>query len=136
MQTVEIRYVYCKGMIGALFPSKHHPSIYPTHGFSNHYQCQLKVIDKQWPGIDAIRTKVPPSKPKWEITKITISRTTKRTYGKPNKQLSPKRWSLSYLNLTKYHLNTQKVKTVQKLTLKQANTDNKIRSTTLEQSVI
>ena len=54
-----------------------------------------------------------PQKPKWEITKITISQNTKRTYGKPNEQLS----SFSYLNLTEY-LNTQKVKTVQKLTTK------------------
>ena len=30
----------------------------------------------------------------------------------------PKRWSPSHLNLTEYHLNTQKVKTVQKLTQK------------------
>ena len=61
--------------------------------------------------------------PKLEITKITISQNTERTYGKPNGQLSPKRWPLSYLNLTKYHLNTQKVKTVQKLTQKQVNTE-------------
>ena len=50
-------------------------------------------------------------KTKLEITKITISQNTKRTYGKPNEQLSPKRLPLSYLNLTKYHLDTQKVKT-------------------------
>ena len=63
---------------------------------------------------------------KWEI-----SQNTKRTYGKPNEQLSPKRWPLSYLNLLlhcKYHLDTQKVKTVQKLTPKQANADNQTRT--------
>ena len=43
-----------------------------------------KAKDKQWPGTDAIGTKAPPSKPKWEITKITISQNTKGTYGKPN----------------------------------------------------
>ena len=94
------------------------------------------VKDNQRPGTDAIRTKVPPSKPKWEITKITISPNTKRTYGKPNEQLSPKRWPLSYLTLTKYHLDTQKVKIVQKLTPKQAKTDNQFRSTALERSVL
>ena len=55
------------------------------------------------------------AKPKWEITKITVSQNIKRIYGKLNGQLSPKRWPLSYLSLTKYHLDTQKVKTVQKL---------------------
>ena len=98
-------------------------------------RSNLKVKDKQWPGLqtDAIRTKV-----KWEIIKITISQSTKRAsvYGKLNEQLSSKRWPLSYLSLAKYHLETQKVKTVQKLTQKQANTDNQIRSTTLEWSVI
>ena len=43
---------------------------------------------------------------------------------------------LSYLNLTKYHLDTQKVKNVHKLTPKQANIENQIRSTALERSVI
>ena len=51
---------------------------------------------------------------KWEITKITISQNTKRTNGKLNEQLSPRRWPLSYLNLAKYHQDTQKVKTVQR----------------------
>ena len=32
-----------------------------------------KVKGMQRPGTDAIRTKVPPSKLKWEVTKITIS---------------------------------------------------------------
>ena len=36
-----------------------------------------KVKGKQSPGTGAIRTKVPPSKPKWEITKITISQNPK-----------------------------------------------------------
>ena len=64
--------------------------------------------DKQGLGTDAIRTKCPPSKPMWEIIKITIRQNTKRTYGKPYDQLSPKTWSLSYINQTKYHLDTQK----------------------------
>ena len=34
-------------------------------------------------------------------------------YGKPIEQLSPKRRPLRYLNLTRYDLDTQKVKTVQ-----------------------
>ena len=57
-----------------------------------------------------MRTEVLRLKPKWEITKITISHNTQRTYGKSNEQLSPKTWPLSYLNLTKYHLDTQKQK--------------------------
>ena len=83
-----------------------------------------------------IRTKSPPSKPKSEISKITISQNTKRSYDKPIEQLSPKRWPFSYLNLTKYHLDTQKVKTLQKLTPKQANIENQVRSAALERSVI
>ena len=41
-------------------------------------------------------------------------------------------WPLSYLNLTKYPLDTWKVKAVQKLTPIQANTETQIRSTALE----
>ena len=59
-----------------------------------------KVNGQQWPGTDAIRTTVPPSKPTWETTKITNRHNTKRTYGQPNGQLLPNRWSLNYLNLT------------------------------------
>ena len=44
------------------------------------------------------------------------SQNTKRTYCKPNEQLSPERWPLSCLNLTKYNIDTQKVKTVQTAT--------------------
>ena len=45
-----------------------------------------KVKGKQLPGTHAIRTKVPPSKPKpkWEITKVIISQNTKRTNGNLN----------------------------------------------------
>ena len=43
-----------------------------------------EVKDKQCPGTDVIITKVLPSKPNWEITLITISQNTKRTYGKLN----------------------------------------------------
>ena len=57
-----------------------------------------KVSDKQWPGTDCNQS--PALKTKWEITKITISQNTKITYGKPNGQLSPKRWPLSNVNLT------------------------------------
>ena len=48
----------------------------------------------------------PAIKPKWEITKITKCQNTKRTCGKLNQQLFPKRWPLSYLNLTKYLIDT------------------------------
>ena len=42
-------------------------------------------------GNEAIRTQIQPSKPKWEITNITIIQNTKRTYGQPSEQLFPKR---------------------------------------------
>ena len=42
-------------------------------------------------GTEAIRTQIQPSKPKREITKITNSQNTKRTYGQPSEQLFPKR---------------------------------------------
>ena len=61
-------------------------------------------------GSEAIRTHIQPSKPKREITNITISQNTKRTYGHPSEQLFPKRWPLSNRNRTKYNMNTHKVK--------------------------
>ena len=79
----------------------------------------------------------PKCRPQNESGKIKLQcQNTKRTYGKSNEQLSPKRWPLSYLTLTKYHLGTQKEKIVQKLTSKQANTENHTRRTALERSVI
>ena len=54
------------------------------------------VKDKQLPGTGAIRTKVPPSDPKCEMTKIAVSQNTKSTNGRPNERLSPKRWPLRY----------------------------------------
>ena len=41
----------------------------------------------QSPGAAAIRTQIQPSKPKREITNITNSQNTKRTYGQPGEQL-------------------------------------------------
>ena len=61
-------------------------------------------------GTEAIRTQIQPSNPKWEITKITNSQNTKRTYGQPSEQLFPKRWLLSNQNRTKNDMNTRKVK--------------------------
>ena len=45
----------------------------------------------QRPGSEAIRTQIQPSKPKREITEITNSQNTKRSYGHPSEQLFPKR---------------------------------------------
>ena len=59
---------------------------------------------------EAIRTQIQPSKPKREITYITNSQNTKRTYGQPSEQLFPKRWPLSNRNRTKNNMNTRKVK--------------------------
>ena len=44
----------------------------------------VKVKRMQRSGTEAIRTKIQPSKPKREITKITNSQTTKRTYSQPS----------------------------------------------------
>ena len=52
-------------------------------------------------GAEAIRAQIQPSKPKREITHITNSQRTKRTYGQPSEQLFPTRWPLSNRNRTK-----------------------------------
>ena len=61
-------------------------------------------------GTEAIRTQIQPSRPKQEITNITNSQNTKRTYGQQSEQLFPKRWPLSNQNQTKNYMNTHKVK--------------------------
>ena len=61
-------------------------------------------------GTETIRTQIQPSKPKREITYITKSQNTKRTYGEPSEQLFPKRWPFSNRNKTKNNMNTRKVK--------------------------
>ena len=53
------------------------------------------------PGTEAVRTKIQPSKPKQEITKITNSQNTKRTYGKPIEHLFPRSWPLNNPDRTK-----------------------------------
>ena len=72
-------------------------------------------------GTEAIRTHFQPSKPKREITNITNSQNTKRTYGQPSEQLFPKRWPLSNQNQTKNNMNTHKVKRHQTLPPKTGN---------------
>ena len=70
-----------------------------------------KVKCMQESGTETIRIQIQPSKPKREITKITNSQTTKRTYGQPIERLFlPKRWPLSNLNRTKYDMNTRNLK--------------------------
>ena len=44
----------------------------------------------QRPGTGASRTQIQPSKPKREITKITNSQNTKRTYGQQNAKIERK----------------------------------------------
>ena len=51
----------------------------------------VKVKRMQRPGTEAIRTQTQPSNPKREITNITNSQNTKRTYGQPSEQLFPKK---------------------------------------------
>ena len=56
---------------------------------------------KAYTGTRAIRRQIPPSKPKWEITKITNRQDTTKTNGQPSGNPFPKRWSLSNPNRTK-----------------------------------
>ena len=81
----------------------------------------MKVKSMQRSGTEAIRTQIQPSKPKREITNITNSQNTKRTYGQQSEQLFPKRWPLSNRNRTK-DMNTRKVK-------RHRNSDTKKQST-------
>ena len=70
----------------------------------------MKVKSLQRPGAEAISTQIQPSKPKREITQITNSQNTKRTYGLLSEQLFPRRRPLSNPNRTKNNMNTRKVK--------------------------
>ena len=54
--------------------------------WSQHFPI-IKVERMQRSGTEAIRTQTQPSKPKREITKITNSQNTKRSYGQPSEQL-------------------------------------------------
>ena len=71
---------------------------------------RVKVMRKQWTWTGAIRRRIPLSKPKWDINKITNRQNTTRTNGQPSRQLFPKRWSLSNPNRTKSRMNKHKVK--------------------------
>ena len=65
---------------------------------------QTKISEgtsRQRSGKGAIRKRFPPQKPRWEKTKLTIRHLYHETYRKPNEQLFPNRWPLSYLNLIK-----------------------------------
>ena len=77
--------------------------------YSRLSSAKLRVLEvkcMQRSGTEAIRTQLQPSKPKREITKITNSQNTNRTYGQPNRQLFPKRWPLSNGNRTKNTIDT------------------------------
>ena len=65
----------------------------------DHILVQVKSMQRK--GNGALRTQLQPSKPKREITDITHSQNTKRTYGQPSEQVVPKRWPLSNRNRTK-----------------------------------
>ena len=54
-------------------------------------QILIKVKSMQRSGTEAIKTQFQPSKPKREITNITNSQNTKRTYGQTSEKLFPKR---------------------------------------------
>ena len=60
-----------------------------------------KVKDKQLPETDVIRTKVPPSKSKWEITKITISQ--EHTVNRMSSYLPKGGYSVKGENSTETH---------------------------------
>ena len=86
-------------------------------------------------GTEATRTQLQPSKPKREITYITNSQNTKRTYGQPSEQLFPKRWPLSNRNRTKNNMNKRKAKRHRNSDPKQV-TDDHNKTTALERSVM
>ena len=65
-----------------------------------HFSHYKKEQNMQRSRTEAIRTQIQPSKPTWEIAKITSSQNTKRTYGQPSERLFPKRRSLSNPNRT------------------------------------
>ena len=72
-----------------------------TKKFNKMYRVDGRMIQvkrMQRSGTEAIRTQIQPSKPKREITNITNSQNTKRTYGQPSEQIFPKRWPLSKIN--------------------------------------
>ena len=79
----------------------------------------------QRPGTEAIRIQIQPTAPNREITKITNSQSTKRTYGQSIEQLFPKRWSLSNQNRSRINVNTHNVK-------RRRNSDTKTERTTTE----
>ena len=67
------------------------------------WSCQKVQVgtSRQRSGKGAIRKRFPLQKPRLEKTKLTIRYLYHETYRKPNEQLFPNRWPLSYLNLTK-----------------------------------
>ena len=73
-------------------------------GLRSFLLLSTKVKSMQRSGTEAIRTKIQPSKQKREITNITNSQNTKRTYDQPSEQLFPKRWPLSNRNRTKNNM--------------------------------
>ena len=74
-----------------------------------HIRYLLKVTSMQLPVTGAIRTQIPPSKPKRETTNITNSQNITAT-EQLSGQLFPKRWALSNPNRTKNNVNKHKVK--------------------------
>ena len=89
-------------------PRKHH---YHKHNVLTHMQ-NIKLKSMQRSGTKAIRTQIQPSKPAREITKITNSQNTKRTYGQRVSSYFPKGGHSATQNRNKHNINTRKVKTV------------------------
>ena len=73
-------------------------------------------------------------KTKREITKITNSQNTKRTYGQPSEQLFPQRWPLSNSNQTKMIWTNTRWNVTETLTPKIGNREPQ-QNNTLERSV-
>ena len=69
--------------------------------YNSLYFKSEKGTSRQRSGKGAIRKRFPLQKPRWEKTKLTIRHLYHETYRKPNEQLFPNRWPLSYLNLIK-----------------------------------
>ena len=86
-------------------------------------QMYKKCIDQE---LKQSEPKSSPQNQKREITNITNSQNTKRTYCQPSEQLFPKRWPLSNRNRIRNNMNTHKVK-------RYRNSDTKKQRTTTRQ---
>ena len=65
-----------------VYATKAYFSSFVVHCLENKIILYVKSMQRS--GTEAIRTQIQPSKPRREITNITNSQNTKRTYGQPS----------------------------------------------------